>query len=182
MIKIRSEKSGVTLVEMAIGVAVTSILIIALMNFFGSGLKSSQKGMDHLNNMGAASILMSQIEYDLMRATKILSPGSGETSTSAAWEFIADSSGAKGIISYELADNGIEREEKTTTETHHYLYCKDRKVNLSFDNLLLTDASLKPDRTGILVALFVSSPIKNPEKQSEEFKLLRLISCRNIKK
>jgi hypothetical protein len=132
--------------------------------------------------MGASSILMSQIEYDLMRATKILSPASGETSTAASWEFIADSSGAKGTISYDLVPEGISRKEKTPTDTHQYIYCKDRKVNLSFDNLLLTDSSLKPDRTGMLIALFVSSPSKDLKKQSEEFKLLRLISCRNIKK
>ncbi len=173
------KNSGVTLIEMLIGIVVTSLMVGILLSFYSSGVRGSQKGMEHLNNMGIASILMSQIEYDLMRASRFLVPSPGKSDNAASWEFPADSSGGIGTITYRLVPEGIEREERRSGELQKYVYCKGRTVTLSFDNLQFTSAAVASDKSGVLVALFVASPPKAGEVQ-EEFKLIRLISLRNL--
>lgn len=170
-------RNGVTVVEAAIGIIITSLVIIMLLNFYSQGVKGSRRGIEHLNNMGIASILMSQIEYDLMRASRIVSPLPGQSKKSAIWQFPSDSTGEISTISYKLLPEGIERIESRPGDSRRYIFCKGRKVDLSFDNLEFSAANVDKDKSGVLVALFVSSPPK-PGENPEEFQLIRLVSWR----
>ncbi|MDD2623700.1 MAG: type II secretion system protein, partial [Candidatus Riflebacteria bacterium] len=83
-------KKGLTLIEICIGVVIVSLLMVTVMKLLGTGMSGSQKGLSHLANMEAASILMSQIEYDLMRAYELTDPPVGEKSISARWKMLTD--------------------------------------------------------------------------------------------
>lgn len=167
---------GITLVELSVGAVVVGLLIVALMNFFSFGLSGSRRGMESLTNMGEASILMSQIELDLMRARRMLEPSSGDSATAAKWEVGLSTTGATGIVSYRMTDKGIERTEQSGAEMEQFLFCRGRKVTLSFDHLILKDLPEKIDKTAVLVAVFVgNSP--DDKRSSEEFRLIRLITC-----
>ena len=64
-------KRAVSMVELTIAVVLTSLIVSGLMVLYTTGLRSSSKGLDHLNNMNDAAILMSRIEYDLLKAVDV---------------------------------------------------------------------------------------------------------------
>ncbi|MFZ5951918.1 MAG: type IV pilus modification PilV family protein [Candidatus Rifleibacteriota bacterium] len=170
------QKFGITLVEVAIGAVLVSLMIAGLMNFFSFGLRGSKKGMENLTNMGEASILMSQIELDLMRGRQLISPSPGDSSTAAEWRLERIDDSETSTVSYRQLSKGVERTEKGGAEQEKYVFCRDRNVNISFDHLSLKDLPEEIDRTAVLVALSVSgSP--DGKAPSEEFRMIRLITC-----
>ena len=175
--KYNSKQQALSLIELIIGAAVTSLIITGLMQFYLAGLRSSQRGIEHLNNMGVAAVLMSQIEYDLMRAKRLVSPAQGHSDSSASWEFVVDSAGNTGVISYSLETDGIMRTEKRNGNTQSYVYCRNRKAGLSFDNLVLGSSLVAENRNGVLVSVQVANH-QSGGMPAEEFEIIRLITWR----
>ncbi|MDD3147820.1 MAG: type II secretion system protein [Candidatus Riflebacteria bacterium] len=169
-------KRGITLIEVSIGVFIISILMAAVMNLFGAGMRGSTKGMAHLTNMEAAAILMSQIEYDLLRAVKLLDPSPGDSDKVARWEILTGN--GNGTIIYNLVDNGIERKLDGGTGDQKYVYCKGLDVKLAFRHVTFAATPGSPEKAGMWVEVSVATPKKIGS--SEEFKMKRLILCRNI--
>ncbi|HNX75875.1 MAG TPA: prepilin-type N-terminal cleavage/methylation domain-containing protein [Candidatus Rifleibacterium sp.] len=172
----KQRQQGVTLIEVAIGSFIISLLMASVMNLFGAGMRGSTKGMAHLTNMEAAAVLMSQIEYDLLRAVKLLDPAPGASDKVARWEILTDS--GNGTIIYNLLDNGIEREFDGTSDDNKHIYCKGLDVKLAFSHVTFAASPGAGNKAGMWVEISVATPKKGGS--SEEFKMKRLILCRNI--
>lgn len=181
-------KKAVTLVEISIGVILSALLIVGIMNLFSSGMKGSVKGMAHQANMETASILMSQIEYDLLRCVKISQPEANleEDFDKAIWEFFNVVSGNReyATVTYTRLENGmgVEREVKPSSgKPFRTVFAKDRKVELSFKHVKANLGSQEVPiyRHGMLVGLTVSSKDNRNSGNNEPFTLKRLIIIRN---
>ncbi|KAF1081233.1 MAG: hypothetical protein GQF41_2501 [Candidatus Rifleibacterium amylolyticum] len=175
---IKTARRGITLAELAIGLIIVSIIFVAVFNIFSVGLRGSNKGMAHLTIMEGAAILLSQIEYDLLRASLIKDPSAGSSDKDARWEILIDDSSDKGIIMYNLLDNGIERTVDVAGKQHKYIYCRGLEVGLKFQHVTLPDPATAQQKVGMWVEL----SLKAPEKfgTEEKFSMKRLIICKNI--
>ena len=183
------KRKAVTLVEISIGVILSALLLVAIMNLFSSGMKGSVKGLAHQANMETASILMSQIEYDLLRCVKISQPEANleEDFDKAIWDtnYIASGKRKSATVTYTRLGNGIgvERELKSTGEKPlKTVFAKDKKVELSFKHLRVNMGSQDVPlyKHGMLVKMTISS--KDSKKvgvnSEESFSLSRLIISR----
>ena len=170
--------TGITLVELTIGIVIVSLIFVVVINIFGAGLRGSNKGMAHLTIMEGAAILLSQIEYDLLRASVILDPAAGSSDKVARWEMLLDGASGQGIISYNLVDSGIERNLDVAGDQHKHVYCRGLKVGLQFHHVSMPDPENSAQRVGMWVELSVAAPEKFGT--SEEFSMKRLIICKNI--
>lgn len=172
------KRKGITLVEMVLGLIIISIIFVVVFNVFSIGLRGSNKGMAHLTIMEGAAILLSQIEYDLLRASVVKDPAAGASDKDARWEILLDDSSGKGIIMYNLLDEGIERTIDAGGKQHKYIYCRGLKVALKFQHVTLPDPANAQQKVGMWVELNVEAPEKFATE--EKFSMKRLIICKNI--
>ena len=182
-------KKAVTLVEILIGVILSSILIIGVLNLFTSGIKESAKSLTHQDNMEAANILMTQIEYDLLRATRILNPSWNNEDVGASWIFDSKSSELGEItFTYDYADPkvGVHRHvEGRTTNIDNY-FAKGHFVDLKFKHFAVDAGKGEKDdfiieKHGMWVDLTVYSKDVKPEEKNKDkdaFTMRRLIVVR----
>jgi prepilin-type N-terminal cleavage/methylation domain-containing protein len=178
---IKSIKKGLTLIEISIGIVIISLLMVTVMKLFGTGMSRSQKGLSHLANMEAANILMSQIEYDLMRASEITDPAIGEKALSARWKMLTDQTipDTTATVSYQNLDEAVKRTLIETGKTLEHTYCKGLKAVISFERVKFTDPKTGSEKQGLWINLSVSSP-KKMAGETEKFDLKRLIMCKNF--
>lgn len=176
---------AVTLIEVMIGIILSAILIIGVMNIFSSGMKGSTKGLAHQANMETASILMAQIEYDLLRATYIKSPTVDMKDDGASWKFYYAASGLGYplTVNYSKGSEGIVRnviDEKTNKIINNSVFAKGHEVSLNFTHLKFEDGEEKKNyqKHGLWIELTVSAKEKRTA-QVETFTLKRLIIIRN---
>ena len=181
------KRKAVTLIEVIIVVGLASMIIVAVMNLFSSGMKGSAKGLAHQTNMESASIIMAQIEYDLLRATTILQPEASATSNSdkAVWKFNSEvlEPGKTSTVTYSKANEGfgICREVKMNGGKElKTIFGKLQKVNLSFRRFIFNTGSKRYPvyKDGMLVEVTVSSVDNKRGGSSEAFTLRRLIVVR----
>lgn len=172
------KRSGITLAEMAIGLIIISIIFVVVFNVFSIGLRGSNKGMAHLTIMEGAAILLSQIEYDLLRASVVKDPADGASDKDARWEILLDDSSGKGTIMYNLLDEGIERTIDAAGKQYKYVYCRGLKVAMKFQHVTLPDPANAQKKVGMWVELTVEAPEKFGTE--EKFSMKRLIICKNI--
>ena len=99
-IKLNNNKKAVSLIEVVIGIILSTLLLIVVLNLFSSGMKGSAKALTHQDNMEAANILMRQIEYDLSRASEIMSPARNKTEKEANWVLKYKEGGQEKTITY----------------------------------------------------------------------------------
>ena len=66
-------------------------------------MKGSVNALTHQDNMEAANILMSQLEYDLIKATEIKKPDWNKKDNTAQWIFSSKSS--LGDIAFDYGTN-----------------------------------------------------------------------------
>ena len=183
-----NNRKAVTLVEVVIVVALSSMIILAIMNLLSSGMKGSAKGLAHQANMESASIIMSQIEYDLLRATTISKPESGanEDFDKAIWDFHygASNSGDPSNVTYSRLMNGMGvcREVKMAGgKNQKTIFAKYQKVDLSFKHFVFNTGSKQYPiyKDAMLVGVTVSSKDNKRGGTNEAFTLRRLIVVRN---
>ena len=96
----KNNKNAVSLIEIAICIVLSTLLLIGILNLLSSGMKGSAKALTHQDNMEAANILMRQIEYDLSRATEIMSPARNKTEKEANWVIKYKEGGQEKAITY----------------------------------------------------------------------------------
>ena len=174
-----------TLVEVLICVVLSVILIIGLLNIFGSGLKGSAKTLNIQDNMEAAIILMAQIEQDLMNATEINTPEWNKKSEgSAQWVSVSDSSIGSIQYTYDYVSgskNGVNRKVVgNNVNLNHYL-AKNHLIDLKFTHFAIDaykdkNNEIIAERHGMWVELTVYSPKEKDDKDA--FTLKRLITIK----
>ena len=183
-----SKRKAVTLVEVVVVVALSSLLLLGIMNLLSSGMKGSAKGLAHQVNMESASIIMSQIEYDLLRATNISKPelGMNENFDTAIWDFYygASGSGNPSTVTYYKNNNGLGvcREVKMDGgKVQGTILAKLQKVDLKFRRFTFNTGSKKYPiyKDAMLVEVTVSSKDSARGGTNEAFTLRRLIVVRN---
>ena len=174
-----------TLVEVLICVVLSVILLISLINIFGSGLKGSAKTLNLQDNMEAANILMAQIEHDLMNATEINIPEWNKNSEGSA-QWISESDSSIGNIQYTYdyvsgSKDGVHRKvHGNNVNLDHYI-AKNHLIVLKFTHYAIDaykddNNEITPEKHGIWVELTVSSPKDKDDKDA--FTLKRLISVK----
>ena len=182
------KKKAVSLIEVLIGVILSSILLVGVMNLLTSGLKDSAKSLTHQDNMETANILMSQIEYDLSRATEIINPDWNDEGNGALWVFDSNSvDSGRMIFSYDYADpqKGVHRHVEGNKIFDNY-FAKGHFVELKFKHFSVdAGKGVKEDfiieKHGMWVDLTVYSKDiteANKEKDKEAFTMRRLIVVR----
>jgi type II secretory pathway pseudopilin PulG len=136
----KTRKKAITLIEMAISLVLASILLAVILKIFTSGMKESANALTHQDNMETANILMSQIEYDLNKATEIISPNWNEKDSSAQWVFSSKSSLGKITFTYDhIANsaNGVHRFVTGKDTKEDYYFAKGHPVNLKFTHIVV---------------------------------------------
>ncbi len=175
---------AVTLIEVIIGIVLSALIIIGVLNIFSSGLKGSTKGLAHQANMETASILMAQIEYDLLRATSIKSPDKNTSDDSASWKlyYAASGKGYPVTVTYSKGSDGIIRnvvDEKENKTISNNVFAKGHNTKINFLHLKYKVGNDKKiQKQGMWVELTVSSKEKKTG-DIETFTLNRLIMIRN---
>jgi hypothetical protein len=161
--------SGVTLVEIAMGVLIGSMLILGLSRLFSSGLKTSQKGSSHLTLMQTAAVLLAQIEQDVSRASRLQPGGPGVfdsfqvdiPDTAAGFGKLATSTARyeppPGRIGYKRVFSPC---DGAGSPTQNHVFCSGLPVEAGFE--LITAVEGLP-RTGLMVTLAVRSSGNTPE-------------------
>ena len=190
-------RRGFTLIEVSIGVIISAIILVGLMNLFSSGMKGSTKGLAHQANMESDSILMSQIEYDLLRATEIIEPAEDKKSNNASWRFyyaasaVITGKGDPVAVQYTNHGDGITRYvDMGDGKTQSTVLAKGQKVDLSFAHFTINNALKKyadkkliQKKHAIWVELTVSSKyskkVGKGDKEHEPFTLKKLIVIRS---
>ena len=182
------KRKAVTIIEVVVVVALSSLLMLGVMNLFSSGMKGSAKGLAHQVNMESASIIMSQIEYDLLRSTTISKPESGlnENFDTAIWNFYygASGSGVPCTVTYtkNYGGLGVCREVKMDGgKVQKTIFGKLQKVDLSFKRFTFNTGTKKYKilKDAMLVEVTVSSKDSTRGGTNEAFTLRRLIVVRN---
>ena len=182
-------KRAFTIVEILIGLLIASLLIVGLMNLFHVGIKGSSKGMAHLENMETAFILMSQIEYDLLRSYNITDPQNNSEDNGAKWDFwYGNSDSNKASVDYSYENGAIARKvtlyklDGKIGDIEKSYFCKGYNVDLKFMHLVFEIGSSKysKKRHGMWVELTVSSKDNRNGGKNEPFTLKRLIIVHKI--
>ena len=178
------KNKAVTLVEVLICVVLSVILIIGLMNLFGSGLKGSAKTLTMQDNMETANILMAQIEFDLLKASDIKTPEWNKTSQgSAQWFSISESSIGNIDYSYDYvagSKEGIHRKVSGDNVKFDQYLAKNHLIDLKFthyavDSYKNQNNEIIPEKHGMWVELTVYTKDK---EEKDAFTLKRLISVK----
>ena len=181
-----NSKKAITLIEVTIAAVISALLIIGIMNVFSSGMRGSAKGLAHQANMETASILMAQIEYDLLRAFLIKSPENKTRDDTACWVFNQEDSSGKAfhaVVNYTKTSEGIVRNvinEKDNSQVSNTVFARGFDVNLNFLHIKFNISNEKRQRKrhGMWVELTVTSK-ENKTGITESFTLKRLILTRH---
>lgn len=150
----------------------------AVMNMFANGIKGSSKGMAHLTNMQTAAIIMSQIEYDLLRSTKINDPSINIQEKAGRWELL-NQDGTTSTVIYNLLPDGIERQEDNSSSGKRtHVFGKGLNLKIQLRHLEFPNPAKKQTKEGMWVELKVSTA----RTDGEEFTLTRMVVCKNLNK
>ncbi|HNV72072.1 MAG TPA: prepilin-type N-terminal cleavage/methylation domain-containing protein, partial [Candidatus Ozemobacteraceae bacterium] len=119
-----------TLIEIAIGVLIGSIVILAATKLLSGGLRSSTKGSSHLSIIQATSILMCQLDEDLKRTVVIDFPALNAKDPTARLEILERTpSGilATSTITYQAGPSGtgiVRRRDPTGGTASEHEFCR----------------------------------------------------------
>lgn len=164
--KNKISKKAVSLIEITICIIISALLLIGILNLLSSGMKGSAKALTHQDNMEAANILMRQIEYDLSRASEIISPARNKTEKEANWVLKYIEGGQEKTITYMYNTessstlfppyNGIKRVVDKTGESSRKSYlAKGHPIKLTFTHYASGTADF--EKHGMWVELEVGS-------------------------
>lgn len=134
--KIRNK--AITLIEMSIAIVLAFILLSVVLKIFSSGMKGSVNALTHQDNMEAANILMSQIEYDLIKASKIIKPEWNKKDNTAQWIFSSKSS--LGDIVFDYAPNssdGVHRMASGNGINEDNYFARGHPVKIQFTHIVV---------------------------------------------
>ena len=132
-------RKAFTIVEVIVALAILGIIIVGLMNLLASGVKDSVKGMSHQANMDVGMILLSQIEYDYQRSTRIISPVNKQKALESCWELYYERSPSRSAtVNYQAGSDGTGIERRVVyngkiQESAHF--AKGHRVKLFFTRL-----------------------------------------------
>ncbi len=138
-------KKAVTLLEICIATFLAFIILIGILNLFSSGIKGSARNLTHQDNMETANILMSQIEFDLLKANEIRSPEWNQESNFAQWVFNSTSSLGNITFTYDYVPsslNGVHRYVKGNNYEENYYYAKGHPVKLNFTHIVINSKNI----------------------------------------
>ena len=186
----RRFKRAVTLIEVSIAIIIAALLIVGLMNLLSTGMKGSTKGMAHQANLEQATIIMSQIEYDLLRSTGIESPEVNGSDADGKWKSYFAGSGSLDPVTIIYSANGsdgitrrVDRDGKTIQSN---TLGQGHKITVNFTHFMASPASGEYAELGktyqkkhaMWVELTVAT--KNDKKvgENESISLKRLITIR----
>lgn len=186
-LKLIQYKRGITLTEVIVAVAISAILIVGTMKLLSVGMKGSTKGLSHQHNMETATIIMSQIEYDLMKSVCLIDPAKNKRESNARWIICDDLSKNKlAYVNYDKnASGGIIRTlQPKDAQKQAHIFGKEHYIDFYFTRVECSYSNKKgetnePSRYAVYVELTVKAKDKRKQAESEQFSLNRLICVNN---
>ncbi len=170
-----TQRRAFTLVETLVAIVVGTLLFLGTLRMFTSGMSSSQKGAGHLTNMGAAAVLLAQLEDDFQQAVKINGPARGETAENASVDIVNPENGGTTTIVYQAtpgAGGGYQREIGGGSGGSH-TFCRGLGVECKIARVEVPAGS---GREGVWVVLRTWTL----PHRTEETRLQRFIACPNL--
>ena len=174
----KTSKSAITLIEMSIAIVLAFILLSAVLKIFSSGMKESANALTHQDNMETANILMSQIEYDLIKATEIQSPNCNEKSNNAKWSLNSRSSLGNITFIYDHVPNsidGVNRQVIGNDIKENNYFAKGHPVNLQFTHIVVNPEDKKDNRITESHGMWVELNVGSQKGDVATYTLKRLI-------
>ena len=179
-------KKAFTLIEISIGIIISALMLAGIMHVFSSGMKGSTKGMAYQANMETATILMAQIEYDLLRAVNIDYPetsilNSLHKENSAVWQFYVEPE-KTATVTYQSIDNSVVREVKLPDgKTQKTVFGQGLSTTISFLHFLANSGTAEFDvvKHAMWVELKVETKDEKKVGKNEPIELNRLIVIRS---
>ncbi|MFZ2957351.1 MAG: hypothetical protein WA705_10715 [Candidatus Ozemobacteraceae bacterium] len=173
-----SPRRATTLIEIVISVLLGSILILAATKLLSGGLKTSSKGSAHLTIVQATTILMSQLEEDLRRASSIVVPVAGGVENQLqleVWEIDATTGKPATSTVYYMqnldSSKGFSRTREYLGSKEKHIFCRGLLTKGNFTHVVIAPTN----RVGLSAAFQTHS---YPAGE-EEFLLTRFIFCQN---
>ncbi len=178
----KRKTKAISLIEISIATVLAFIILGSILNLFSSGIKGSTRNLTHQDNMETANILMSQIEFDLLKANQIKSPDWNQEGNNALWVLKSTSSSLGDItFTYDYVPNsqeGIHRYVKGNNIEENYYYAKGHPVKLNFTHIVV-----KPQNTSNPFiekhAMWVELDVGSAKGDVATYTLRRLITLKN---
>ena len=173
-------KKAFTIIEITICVIISILLFLGVINVLKAGMQGSSKGLSHQANMESASVLMSQIEYDLLRSTSISEPKVNCRDSIARWKFWnSHSNNWEATVTYELSNEGVVRVvELSDGKIEKTVFAKGHKVVLKFTHFT-TRPSFEVRKNGMIVELTVAAKDNKKIGENESFSMKKVFVVRN---
>ena len=170
-------KKAITLVEMSVAIILAFVLLASLLNIFSSGIKESTNALTHQDNMETANILMSQIEYDLNKATEIKNPTRNLDSDSGEWLFTSKSSLGDMSFSYDyIPDVGVHRVVKGNNNYREdNFFANGHPVNLKFTHIVVNSDDKNDNIVQDKHAMWVELVVGSQKNDVASFSIKRLV-------
>lgn len=181
----KSRKEAFTLIEISIGIIISALLLTGIMNLFSSGMKGSTKGMAYQANMETATILMAQIEYDLLKTVQINYPtsadGPNDKQKMAQWQFYKAPEGI-ATVTYQIIDNNVVRDvELPNGKNQKSVFGKGLNIDINFLHFAVNSGTSEFEilKHAMWVELKVDTKYDKNVGKNEPIELNRLILIRS---
>ncbi|MBF0545871.1 MAG: prepilin-type N-terminal cleavage/methylation domain-containing protein [Candidatus Riflebacteria bacterium] len=167
---------GFTLIELIICILLMTILIAGASTMLSGSLKSGQKGAAHLTIVQNSMVLISQLQFDLQRASAIFQPAVGAVTQESMFEVWGlDTSGklSTSTIIYKPTPNqkGFSRSrlDSTGSTVEEHVFCKENIAVASFTHI--------QDSNSGKVGVVATFNVRSLPPATEELTLKRYIFC-----
>ncbi len=165
-------RRGFTLAEAIIGVVLASFVVLIISRLLSSGVRSSVKGAAHLTNVQGASLLISQLDFDLKRASSV--DIQGQQMTIEALTDVKNGQKAFEKIVYKAGDQNIGFQRRREQDEPHF-FCEGLQVEAASGSPFFAKVTFPgTDRFGVKIRFVVTRP-----KGTETFLGERFVICAN---
>ena len=178
-----TQRKAITLVEISIVSVLAFLIIGSILNVFSSGIKGSTRNLTHQDNMETANILMSQIEFDLLKVNEIISPDWNQEGNKAIMVMKSSSSLGDIVFSYDndpTSQNGVHRYVKGNNFEENNYFAKNHPVKLNFTHVVINSTNSNNERLFIEKhAMWVELEVGSAKGDVASYTLKRLITLKS---
>lgn len=179
-----TQRKAITLVEISIVSVLAFLIIGSILNVFSSGIKGSTRNLTHQDNMETANILMSQIEFDLLKVNEIISPDWNQEGNKAIMVMKSSSSLGDIVFSYDndpTSQNGVHRYVKGNNFEENNYFAKNHPVKLNFTHVVINSTNSNNNERLFIEkhAMWVELEVGSAKGDVASYTLKRLITLKS---
>lgn len=144
----KAKKNAVTIIELIVGLLITSIVVVSIMALMSYSAKNSASGMSYQARVNALAILLKRLDFDIS-ANKEAIISSIEPNIGAQMDTLnVFREPGKRIFSYEVSSDrkGVKRTvfDKNGTSNSSYVFCKDFEIEFFVTGLKMQSSRYEP--------------------------------------